>query len=308
MPHDHHHHHPHAHGADLAGRRLWLAVVVNLLLTLAQIIGGLLAGSLALVADALHNFSDAASLVLALVARKIGRRPADELRTYGYGRAEVVAALINLTSILIVALYLLGESIMRSFHRTDVDGWIVVVVASVALVVDVATAMLTYSMSKDSVNIRAAFLHNVSDAMASVGVIVAGTLIILFDWWWTDIVVTVLISIYIIWMSIPPLKKSIAILMQSVPEDVSITDVAKTIESVDHVLNAHDIHVWPIDEHRRSVEAHVVVAAADLPAIEQIKQDIRAALHEQLNIDHSTLELELDGQCRSADASCHDLA
>lgn len=190
--------HDHHHGSDLGTRRLAWAVAINLLLTAAQVIGGVLSGSLSLVADALHNFSDAAGLLLALVARRISKRPADEQRTFGYGRAEVVGGLINLTSIMVIAGYLLIEAVTRTFDRPEVDGWMVVIVAGFALVVDAATALLTYSMSKGSVNIKAAFLHNIADALASVAVIITGTLIILFDWYWTDIVATIGISVYIV--------------------------------------------------------------------------------------------------------------
>jgi len=131
------------HSADSGTTRLAWAVAINMLLTVAQVIGGVLSGSLALIADALHNFSDAAGLLLALVARRISRRPADERRTFGYGRAEVVGGLINLTSIMMIAGYLLVEAITRTFDRQEIDGWMVVIVAGIALVVDAATAVLT---------------------------------------------------------------------------------------------------------------------------------------------------------------------
>ena len=292
----HHHHHASETG-DAGVRRLWLAVGVNLLLTAVQIIGGVLAGSLALVADALHNFSDAGSLVLALVARRIGQRPADERRTYGYGRAEVVGALINLTAIMIVAAYLLIEAVARFFERPAIDGGLIIIVASVALLVDIVTAVLTYALSKESVNIKAAFIHNVADALASVGVIVAGALIILFGWWWADLVATVAISVYIVWMSIPPMRKSIAILMQSVPPGMSIEAVRETIESVDGVVDAHHVHLWPIDEHQISVEAHLAVEATALQEAEDIKRNVRRSLQELHGVEHSTLELESPGGC-----------
>ena len=252
------HHH---HSADAGTRRLAWAVAINMLLTVAQVVGGLLSGSLALIADALHNFSDAAGLLLALVARRISKRPADERRTFGYGRAEVVGGLINLTSIMVIAGYLLIEAITRTFDRPDIDGWMVVIVAGIALVVDAATAVLTYSMSKDSVNLKAAFLHNLADALASVAVIVTGTLIIHFDWYWTDIVATVGISVYIVWISWKPMKRCIRILMQSVPEGLSIDEIGQAIAGVDGVEAVAHLHVWPIDEG--SVAAEVRIAMAD---------------------------------------------
>jgi len=172
----------HSHGEEsMSDGRLVLAVALNVLLTVARSSGGILSGSLALIADALHNFSDAASLGLALFARRIGRRPADKLMTFGYARAEVVAALINLTTLLIIGFYLLVEAINRFADPQPVEGWTVIWVAGIALVIDVVTAVMVYASSKNSLNMKAAFLHNVSDALASVGVIVAGVLILRYE-------------------------------------------------------------------------------------------------------------------------------
>jgi len=155
-----------------------LAIIVNVGLTFAQIVGGIFSGSLSLIADALHNFSDAASLAIAAYARRIARRPSNAAMTFGYVRAEVVAALINYTTLIVIGLYLVYEAVMRFITPEPVEGWIVVGVAVVALVIDLATAFLTYAMSKESMNIRAAFVHNVADALGSVGVIVAGWVLI----------------------------------------------------------------------------------------------------------------------------------
>ena len=195
MAHSHHHH----VDPEAGDRRVATAVLVNLGLTVAQIIGGIFAGSLALIADALHNFSDAISLIIAFGARKIARRPANADMTFGYGRAEIVAALINYTTLIVVGLYLVYEAVMRFIDPQSVDGWLIVIIAGIALVVDLVTALLTYSMSKSSMNIRAAFLHNVADALGSIAVIVAGTLILLYDWRLIDPLVTLLIAGYILW-------------------------------------------------------------------------------------------------------------
>lgn len=196
MPHDHVHIDPEA-----GDRRVFAAIAVNLGLTVAQIVGGIVSGSLALIADALHNFSDAISLIIAFAARKIARRPRDADMTFGYGRVEVVAALINYTTLIVIGLYLLYEAAMRFADPQPVEGWLIVIIAGIALVVDAATALLTYTMSKSSVNIRAAFLHNVADALGSIAVIVAGTLILLYDWRLIDPIVTVMIAGYILWQS-----------------------------------------------------------------------------------------------------------
>lgn len=286
--------HDHHHGSDLGTRRLAWAVAINLLLTAAQVVGGVLSGSLSLVADALHNFSDAAGLLLALVARRISKRPADEQRTFGYGRAEVVGGLINLTSIMVIAGYLLIEAVTRTFDRPEVDGWMVVIVAGIAFVVDAATALLTYSMSKGSVNIKAAFLHNIADALASVAVIITGTLIILFDWYWTDIVATIGISVYIVWVSWSPMQRCIRILMQSTPEHLSINLIAESLSLIEGVDAVAHLHIWPIDERTTSLEVSVGVAEiATIQDIERIRRDAIDLLTKRYGIHHVTFEARL---------------
>ena len=287
--HDHHHHH------DIEGmgdRRLIWAIAINMVLTLAQVVGGILSGSLALIADALHNFSDAAALLIAWVARRVGRKPADSFKTFGYKRAEVIAALINLVTLVIVGLYLIYEALWRIYEPTSIDGWTVIVVAGVALVIDVATAILTFSMSKHSMNIRAAFLHNVSDALASAGVIVAGSLILLYGWYWTDTALTLLIAGYVLYQAATLLPKTIHILMEGTPEDISIEEVIKAMEGVRSVSNVHHVHLWQLDEHRNGLEAHVVID--DFMDSEAIKTALKDELKQRFSIVHSTLEFEVD--------------
>ena len=281
----------HDHGAhQMSDTRLVWAVVVNVGLTAAQIIGGILSGSLALIADALHNFSDAASLGLALFARKIGRRPADKLMTFGYGRAEVIAALINLTTLIIVGLYLLIEAVNRYFDPQPVEGWTIVIVAGIALVIDIATAALVHKVVKGSLNIRAAFLHNVSDALASVGVIVAGTLILLYQLYIADLVMTVLIAAYVLYQGVSLLPKTIKLLMGAVPDDVEYDAIVQALREMPGVENLHHVHIWSLDEHARALEAHLVPASTSLEAFEAVKKDTRAMLQSRFSIDHATLE------------------
>lgn len=287
MAHEHHHH----HDIEMMGdRRLIVAIAINMLLTLAQVVGGIISGSLALIADALHNFSDAAALLIAWVARRIGRQPADRFKTFGYKRAEVIAALINLVTLVLVGLYLIYEAIWRVFEPQIIEGWMVIIVASIALVIDVITAIVTYSMSKNSMNIRAAFLHNVSDALASVGVIVAGTLILLYDWYWTDTVLTLLIAGYVLYQAATLLPKTIHILMQGTPEDISIDEVIQAMEQVKDVSNVHHVHIWQLDEHKNALEAHVVID--DVVETETVKTALKAELEQRFGIAHSTLEFE----------------
>jgi len=180
-------------------QRLIWALLVNVILTFAQIAGGVISGSLALIADALHNFSDAVSLLIALIARKWAEKPADKNRTFGYKRAELIGAMINLTTLILIGFYLLFEAVMRAFEPEPITGWIVVIIACVALIIDVITAALTYTLAKNSLNIRAAFLHNLADALSSVAVIIAGTLIILYEWYFVDTICTFIIACYVIY-------------------------------------------------------------------------------------------------------------
>jgi len=287
MEHDHHYHDIDA----MDDRKLGWAIAINMLLTLAQVIGGIVSGSLALIADALHNFSDAASLLIAWVARKIGRKPADHFKTFGYKRAEVIATLINLITLVIVGLYLVYEALWRMFEPQIIEGWMVVIVATIALVIDVVTAMLTYRMSKSSMNIRAAFLHNVSDALASLGVIIAGTLIILYDWYWTDTALTLLIAAYVLYQAASMLPKTIHILMQGAPEGIAIEEVIQVMEAVGGVKNVHHVHLWQLDEHENALEAHVVIE--DIEQLESVKNAVKKQLQEQFHLMHSTLEFEV---------------
>ena len=273
-------------------RLIW-AIAVNVLLTIAQIIGGVISNSLSLVADAMHNLNDAASLVLAVVARRIGRRPPDQIRTFGYRKAPVVGALINLTTLIIVGLYLIYEAVMRFFEQPEIGGWIIVIVAGIALIVDIATVMLTYAMSKESMNIKAAFIHNVSDALASVGVIVAGTLIILFQWYWADLVITLIISGYILYQGTTTIGGAIRVLMDSAPEGFDLSRMVKDVKAINRVRDIHHVHVWHLDEHRVALEAHVLVDDdTTMPQVEEVKRQIKALLREHYHIDHATLEFE----------------
>jgi cobalt-zinc-cadmium efflux system protein len=285
--------HGHAHVDPSEGdTRVALAIAVNLGLTLAQVVGGLLAGSLALIADALHNFSDAVSLILAFAARRIARRPADAAMTFGYGRAELVAALINYTTLILVALYLLYEAVLAFADPQPVDGWLVVVIAGLALAVDAATAALTYSMSRSSANIRAAFLHNLADALGSVVVIVAGTLILLYDWRLIDPAATLLIAGYILWQTWHEMGGVIRILMLGSPPGLDVEEIIDRLRAIDGVQDLHHVHLWQMQEHRTALDAHVVIAPGRWSDADAIKARLRACLADEFGIGHATLELE----------------
>ncbi|AMM87364.1 cation transporter (plasmid) [Martelella lutilitoris] len=289
MPHDHSHGHIDPQSGD---RRVSIAIWANGVLTAAQIVGGILSGSLALIADALHNFSDMASLLIAFAARKISRRPPDERMTFGYGRIEIVAALINYTTLVLVGFYLIYEGGMRMIDPPQVQGWTVVILGAVALAVDTLTAMLTYSMQKGSVNIRALFLHNLSDALASVAVIIGGALIILYDMRWVDPAITIGIALYILYLAITEIGTPIRTLMLGSPPEIDGGDVVRTLRGVEGVGDVHHVHLWQMQEHEAALDCHVVVTADDWSRLEAIKNEIRDRLNDRFGIAHSTLEFE----------------
>jgi cobalt-zinc-cadmium efflux system protein len=285
--------HDHAHIDPESGdRRVSLAIWANALLTVAQIVGGVFAGSLALIADALHNFSDMASLVIAFVARKIARRPADARMTFGYGRIEIVAALINYTTLILVGVYLIYEGGMRMIDPPQVAGWTVVILGAVALVVDTLTALLTYSMQKGSVNIRALFLHNLSDALASVAVIIGGTLIILYDLRWVDPAITIGIALYILYLALTEIGGPIRMLMLGSPPYMDAEAVVEAMTKVAGVRDVHHVHLWQMQEHEVALDCHVVLEGQDWRDLDAVKQAVKNMLAEDFGITHSSLEFE----------------
>ena len=285
--------HKHDHmSPESKDKRVAIAIWANAILTFAQIAGGIFAGSLALIADALHNFSDMAALVIAFAARKISRRPADAKMTFGYGRIEVVAALINYTTLIIIGLYLIYEGGMRIIDPPEIKGWWVVWLGGIALAVDTLTALLTYSMQKDSVNIRALFLHNLSDALASVAVIIGGALILLYDLRWVDPAITIGIASDILFLGLTEIGGTIRTLMLGSPLNIDTDAVILALTRIAGVIDVHHVHCWQMGEHEASLDAHVIVETSGWDQLEEIKLRIKMVLEKEFNIRHSTLEFE----------------
>lgn len=282
--------------AKTGDRRVGWAIVVNLVLTVVQIAGGILSGSLALIADAIHNLSDALSLVAAYVARRIARLPSTEYMTFGYGRAELIAALINYTVLILIGLYLLYEAGVRFFMPDAIDGWIVVIIAGAALLVDAVTVILTYTLSRQSLNIKAAFMHNLADALASIGVIVAGTLIILYQWYWVDPLVTLMIAAYILWQAFVHIGPVIRILMLGTPHHIELGDVKDALASLDRVMEVHHVHLWQPDETRIFLEAHLVIADDDMGKAHAVIHQAGRLVMEKFRIGHTTFQVESAGE------------
>jgi len=296
MGHNHSHH-------SAAGKKLGFAIVINLLLTVAQVVGGVLSGSLSLIADALHNLSDAGAILVALVARNIGNRTASPNMTYGYKRAEVVGVLINSTTLILVGIYLIYEAINKYSNPTPIDGWIVFWVAGIALLIDIVTALLAYKAgAKDNMNIRAAFIHNVSDALASVVVIIAGIMIILYQLYIFDVIATIGISMYVIYHGVVLLRRSILIIMQAVPEGISIDAITSSLMTVGDVRDVYHVHVWQLDDKKIFFEGHVLSDGEDP---ELMKKEIRSVLKRKFNITHSTIETVQKSSHRNRNMACN---
>ena len=299
--HGHGHHH-HDHGTkDINDRTLLWAIILNVGLSIFQFIGGAFAGSVSVMADALHNTNDAAALVIAYVARKISRKSADEQFTFGYRRAELIGALIQLTALIVVGVYLISEAIGRFFEPESIKGGWVMGISAVAIIVDLGTAWLLWAMSKGNLNLKAAFLHNLTDAAASIVVLLGGAAIYLLDWVWVDPLLTLVIAGYILYMSVGMLKQSAKILMEGTPEGVDLQELSQSVSAVDKVIGLHHLHVWELDEEHRALEAHVVIPEqSTAEERHQIRSAIKSLLATKYRIEHSTLELE------TADHGCGD--
>ena len=301
--------HHHSHGTEGVGDGVLLwTVIVNLGLSVFEFVAGIISGSVALMADALHNTNDAAALLIAYIARKISRKGADHQFTFGYRRAELIGAMIQLTALILVGLYLVVEAVRRFMDPQPLLGIWIMAASGVALLVDVITAGLLWAMSKGSLNVRAAFLHNLTDAGASVAVLAGGAAVYWLDWTWIDPVITLIIAGYILWMSSGMLKTTSRILMEGAPPDLSLDDLRKSLKKIDGVADLHHLHVWELDEHHRALEAHLVIdpEIEDTPAARQdLRRRVKSALSDEFGIVHSTLEIEsLDASCDEGNGAC----
>ncbi|WP_372762418.1 cation diffusion facilitator family transporter [Pseudoalteromonas sp.] len=282
MGHNHAHHHVDENHSNI---QLLLAIVINVLLTVIQVIGGLLSGSLSLIADALHNLSDAAAIFIALLARKIAHKPADSSHHFGYQRAEILATAFNSCTLIIIGGYLVIEAIMSYLNPQVIDGWIIVWVASFALLIDVITAVLTYRAgAHNSINIRAAFIHNVSDAMASIVVMIAGTLIILYQWYVVDLIATLLIAGYVIYHGVLLLKQSCRILMQAAPHQFDTHAVALAIKQHFNISEVTSIKLWQLDD--KTTHCELIIDSETAPPLSAIKH----YLHDNFQIEYCIIE------------------
>jgi cobalt-zinc-cadmium efflux system protein len=289
--HDHGHHH---HGKDQTIGRLWISIILNFIITAAEFIGGIISGSLALLSDALHNLNDTTSLGISLVARKISKKEANRDKTFGYKRAEIIGAFINLITLVIIALFLIKEGVERFYNPQPIDGMVMFIVAIIGLLGNIITAILLYRDSTENLNLRSAYIHILSDAFSSVGVIIAGVLILWYQLYIIDTILTLIIAGYILWHSYYMLRQTINILMESTPANIEVPNVQQAMAKVSGVLDVHHLHVWRLDEHNILLESHVVIDEEKIDQMESIKSALKKLLSTNFDIHHSTLEFELE--------------
>ncbi|TKW67025.1 MAG: cation transporter [Paracoccus denitrificans] len=304
--HDHGHGHGghgHHHGLDSDRAILW-AVIVNLGLTAAQIIGGYWADSVALIADGVHNLSDAMALVLAYGARRLAQRGASPEMSFGWQRSEIIAAFINYASLVVISLWLGYEAVMRLADPPAVAGGIVMALAGLAVVIDLGTAALVWRSAKDSLNLRAALLHNLTDAGVSVAVIVGGALVWAFGWNRVDPILTILISIVILIHVAGDIRPVLRILMLGAPPGTDAGEVKAAMEALPGVTEAHHLHLWQIDEKRSSAEMHLVIA--EKVDFAEVIASAKQVLATRFSINHATIEVErADSGCAAPSDTAH---
>ena len=293
------HHHGHAHGAAHAGeksrRGLAITLVLVLVYMVAEVIGGLMSNSLALLADAGHMLSDAAALGLALFANWFSRRPATSRHTFGYYRAEILAAVVNAASLIAIAIFIFIEAYRRLQTPHDVQGGIMVGVATGGLVVNLAGLWMLHGGREENLNAKGAWLHVLTDTLGSVQAVAAGALIVAFGWTWLDPLASVLIGILVIFSSWALMRESVAVLMESAPGHVDVDEVRNCLMRIPGVQEVHDLHVWTIASGLVALSAHI---AAERPSA-AVMHDLQHELEERFGIRHTTIQFDLPGE------ACH---
>lgn len=278
------------------GLRLFITMALNFIITVVEIIGGLVSGSLALVSDALHNFSDGLAMVISYIAIRLRLRPNSARHTFGLKRAEVFAAVINSTALLAITVFLFIEAARRFAHPEPVRGLTMLIVASIGLTANVIGSVLLHRGAKSSLNIKSAYLHLFTDAVSSVGVILGGLAISLWRVYWIDPLLTILIGLYILKEVYGILKETVHTLMEGTPGNLSVSEIGAAIDAIPGVRGVHHVHLWSVGEHDNHFEAHVVVDDGLLSSIDAVRTTTARMLAEKFDIGHVTLQMET-GSC-----------
>ncbi|HEY7215700.1 MAG TPA: cation diffusion facilitator family transporter [Thermoanaerobaculia bacterium] len=285
--------HSHPHHAAAANRsRLALTLVLAAAYMVAEAVGGWLTGSLALLADAGHMLSDVAALGLSLFCMSMARRPPTSKRTYGYHRMEILAALANGAALVGISAFVLAEAVQRLRQPAVVDAPAMMGIAVGGLLVNLAGLWILRRGRDESLNVRGAWLHVLTDALGSVQAIAAGLLIWAFGWQWADPAASILISLLVVYSAWSLLKEATAVLMESAPAHMDVDEMRDAMMGVPGVLEVHDLHVWTITSGRESLSAHVVVEEGRYNC--DLLSEIRSALHERFGIHHMTVQIETE--------------
>jgi cobalt-zinc-cadmium efflux system protein len=282
-----------SHNHEHTGRNLAITVLLNGIITVAQFTGGVISGSLALISDALHNLSDVISVVLAYVAHRIGMKPQTQKSTFGYKRAEILAAFINAVSLIAVSVYLMVEAGKRFLNPREVDYVWMLGLGILGVIANGLSVLILRQNKDENLNIRAAYLHLIGDALTSVAVVIGAICIWLFKIYWIDPMVTVLISVYIFVHTYAILKESVGILMQFAPSEIDQQEIVKVLQQIPEIRSVHHIHLWRLDDDRIYFEAHLVlVENHPVSETRDITQKAKQLLNSRFDISHTTFQYE----------------
>lgn len=294
MAHEHHHGncHHHHHG-DLKGKKLLLSILLNIIITLSQIVGGIISGSLSLISDALHNLSDVISLILSYVANRLTQKKYTSETTFGYKRAEIMAAFINAVILIGVALFLVKEAFERLYEPVVIDSMWVIVLAILGIAVNGGSVLLLRKEAKDNMNIQAASLHLFFDMITSVAVLLGGIAIYTMQVYWVDSVLSVLIAIYLVYSSIGLVVRTLKILMQFAPQNIDIKAIEEQVCQIESIANIHHVHLWQLNDKEIHLEAHIDFEEdLKLSEVCQYIRQVEELLRTQFSINHVTLQAE----------------
>ncbi len=282
--------HNHNHQENDAGIKFGL--VLNSGYTIVEFIFGILTGSLALIADATHNLTDTFTLAVSFVANRLARRNANESKTFGYGRATILAALLNASVMLAVAVFIVIEAIQRLMHPQPIEGGVVAIVATVGIAVNGSIAYIL-SKRRHDLNMRSAFIDMAFDALSSLGAVIAGLVILTTGISGIDSLVGLLIAGLLTYNVLKILTEAVQVLLEGTPKDVDIAAITQAIESIDDVMSVDDLHIWSIRSNYNALSCHIVIDEKKLPKSRDIVEAVKANLRTKNNIQHATIEVEL---------------
>jgi len=293
--------HNHSHSAESTSEKnLFITMALNFIITIAEVIGGFISGSLSLISDALHNFSDGIAIIITYIAMRLSKKPKTFKYTFGLKRAEIIAAIINASTLIIISFFLIKEAVVRFYNPTPITGSMMLIVASIGLIANVAGTLLLKKGSENNLNIRAAYFHLLSDAVSSLAVIIGAVFIIFYKIYWIDPLLTILISVYILKETYEIVKEALDVILMSSPEGIELNELKDSVESITGVINVHHIHLWKMNDNDTHFEAHIEVEDMEVSKTITIQKQIEHKLHDKYEINHITLQFEC-GACDEVD-------